>query len=56
MAETQENLIERIPNPDEVRERLSKSLRESRILRQLLRLSERAAKLRHQDQLESAKT
>jgi hypothetical protein len=38
------DLIERIPPPDEVRERLSRALREAQLLRQLLRLAEHAAK------------
>ena len=43
-AELAKKLTERIPQPDEVRERLAENLRESRLLRQLLRVSERAAR------------
>jgi hypothetical protein len=37
-------LIEKLPEPDAVRERLSDAVREVRLLRQLLRLAEHAAK------------
>ena len=37
-------LIEKLPEPDSVRERLSCAVREVRLLRQLLRLAEHAAK------------
>jgi hypothetical protein len=39
-------LAERIPEPEEVRRRLSENLREARLLRQMLRLAEQAAKVR----------
>lgn len=45
--------IDSIPAPAVVRERLSKSVREANLLRQLLRLSERAAKQRS-DQAQEA--
>jgi hypothetical protein len=38
------DLIETIPPPEVVRERLSSTVRELQLLRQLLRLSERAAR------------
>jgi hypothetical protein len=37
-------LIDKIPEPDAVRERLSSAVREVQLLRQLLRLAERASK------------
>ncbi len=37
-------LIQRLPSPDEVRERLSLVVREAQLLRQLLRLSEHAVR------------
>lgn len=36
------NLIENLPDPQAVRERLGVAVREARILRQLLRVTERA--------------
>ena len=39
-------IIERIPEPDIVRRKLARNLRETKLLRQLLKLSERAAKER----------
>ena len=39
-------LIERIPKPDAVRSKLARNLRETKLLRQLLKLSEKAAKER----------
>jgi hypothetical protein len=38
------NLIQDIPSPEAVRERLSHAIREVQLLRQLLRLAERASK------------
>jgi hypothetical protein len=38
-----------IPPPAAVREQLARNLRENRLLRSLLRLSERAAEDRHRD-------
>jgi len=43
-AQSTKNLTDRIPAPEEVRSRLSANLREAQILRQLLRVSERAAR------------
>ena len=40
----EKTLTERIPDPQEVRDQLAKSLEETRLLRQLLRVSEAAAK------------
>ena len=37
-------VVNRIPQPEEIRRRLCDSLREAKILRQLLKVSERAAK------------
>jgi hypothetical protein len=37
-------LVEKLPSPDAVRERLSAALRDVQLLRQLLRLAEHAAK------------
>jgi hypothetical protein len=42
LSELPEDLIERIPQPAQVRERLAEALRQVRLLRQLLRLAERA--------------
>ena len=39
-------IIERIPDPDSVRRKLARNLRETKLLRQLLKLSEKAAKER----------
>lgn len=39
-------LLENIPEPQAVRERLGQSVREARLLRQLLKLSERVARER----------
>ena len=39
-----EQLIEAIPDPQAVRERLAENLRDAKLLRHLLKLSERAAK------------
>ena len=36
-------IIENIPEPSEIRERLSQALRETRLLRRLLKISEEAA-------------
>jgi hypothetical protein len=50
----QSNLTDQIPDPDVVRARLAESLKETRLLRQLLRVAERAAKdraCRHPSQL-----
>ncbi len=47
MAESQDRLadyIERMPPPGEIRHRLCENLREARLLRQLLRLSEQRQK------------
>lgn len=41
-----EKLIEHIPDPQTVRERLGQALRETRLLRHLLRLAERVARER----------
>jgi len=41
-------LIEQIPDPTVVRDRLAHALREVNLLRQMLRLAERAAKDRRQ--------
>ena len=38
------SLTEQIPNPEIIRQRLADNLQESRLLRQLLRVAERAAK------------
>ncbi|MGA2063836.1 MAG: hypothetical protein ABSG86_02655 [Thermoguttaceae bacterium] len=46
-AETQV-LVKRIPEPEEVRRQLAENLRETRLLRQLLRVAESAAKDRGQ--------
>lgn len=44
------SLVERIPDPDTVRDRLSQAVREVELLRRMLRLSERAQKLqRHSE-------
>ena len=40
------SMVDQIPSPDVIRARLAKSIRETDILRQLLRVSERAAKYR----------
>lgn len=45
---TSPEMIEAIPPPDAVRERLSSAIREVRLLRQLLRLAEHAARDRNQ--------
>ena len=44
---TQESPVEAIPDPEVVRRRLGECLRETKILRQLLRVAERAAKERY---------
>ena len=38
--------VDKLPPPEEVRRRLAENLREASILRSLLRLSQRAAKVR----------
>jgi hypothetical protein len=43
------NLVEQIPAPDVIRQRLSVTLRESKALRQMLRLAERV----HRDRKET---
>ncbi len=47
---------ELIPRPAAVRERLVQSLKEARLLRRLLRLSEAAAEERHRLKVEAGET
>lgn len=47
MSAPAQNPIDSIPDPVTVRERLERSIQETELLRQLLRLSERAAKKRN---------
>lgn len=51
-------LVDQIPDPGSVRERLGEALREVELLRRILRLSEHAAKYRRegQDQEDRAAT
>ena len=46
MNQNTRHLTDRVPPPEEIRERLAANLKESRILRKLLRLSERVARER----------
>lgn len=43
MHTAQRDALERLPSPDELRRALSRRVREARILRRLLRVSEHAA-------------
>jgi hypothetical protein len=50
------DLIEKLPDPDAVRERLSCAVREVQLLRQLLRLAERAARDRQRSGAHTGET
>ena len=43
MNQTEPNPLQVVPRPEEVRARLAETLREARVLRSLLRVSQRAA-------------
>lgn len=45
-----EKLLEGIPEPDAIRSRLEENLRESRLLRRMLRLAQQKEELRQQSQ------
>ncbi|MBN2291805.1 MAG: hypothetical protein JXM70_05230 [Pirellulales bacterium] len=44
-SETIDEFVERIPKPEEIRQRLSANLREARLLRQILKMAEQREKV-----------
>ena len=45
MSETVEQFVKRLPTPVEIKARLSENIRENRLLKQILKLSEQRGKL-----------
>jgi hypothetical protein len=56
MSTQTRSIADEIPDPDTLRKRLSMALREAALLRQLLRVSERAVRERQQRDLSAAAT
>ncbi len=54
MAEQLTKYLDQLPEPQEIRDRLSANLRENRLLRQLLKLSEQREKVREAQQADDA--